>query len=419
MTTIDEHAAAVARLVREVAGRRPRALRMLPVAAAAVGTAPHRYRARVLAADVRAREDVPRFDNSQMDGFALRSADLVGASAERPVELPVGAPVAAGDEARPLPPGTAVPVMTGAPIPTGADAVVPVERTEPGRFDVPVARFAASVAAGTFVRPRGVDAAAGDLLARAGDPLRIAHLGAFAAAGVDEVAVAARLRVLVITTGRELQPAGEDLGPGRIRDAIGGMLAVALAGAGARVRTVVCPSDDPDRLWDQIAAALGETDVIVTVGGVSKGAYEVVKLALAPRGIRFDHVAMQPGGPQGLGAIAADAGSAAVVCLPGNPVSALISFEAFLRPVLRELAGLRPHSREATRATLTSPLDSPAGQHQIRRGILREGGLVQPLGGPGSHLIAHYGAADTLIHVPVGVSRFEAGDDVEVWPIDD
>ena len=501
MVTIDEHAAAVARLIEDRTRGLPSRARRAD--AVSVARHPRRHAARVLAADVHAAVDVPLFDNSQMDGFAVRAADLEGASDASPVTLPIGDPVAAGDAASALPPGVARPIMTGAPIPFGADAVVPVERTRPGRFDVDAVSFTGPVAEGTFVRPRGVDVVAGALLARAGSPLRLAQLGAFAAAGVERIALRRRLRVLVVTTGRELavaEPApgrpaaigalapghldvaaglpGDTAGvvPGRIPDAIGGMLSVAIHRAGARPRAIVCASDDVEQFSAAIAAHLDWADVVVTVGGVSKGAYEVVRLALGPHGVAFTHVAMQPGGPQGLGILppssslvprdstgaprlplqravsvhgcsfadeAADAGGSAagtqgagtqgagtqgagtqgtgtpVVCFPGNPVSALVSFEAFLRPVLRRLAGLSPAERRTSRVPLASALDSPAHQHQLRRGTLRDDGRVEPLGGPGSHLIAHYGAADAIIHVPVGVTRLEAGDDVEVWHIDD
>lgn len=413
MTTIQEHAIAVAAVVRASAAGRGE--RVLPIAASAVSAAPARYRARTLSEPVQARSDVPRFDNSQMDGFAVVAAD----TADAPVTLPVAAAVAAGDPGGTLATGFAAPVMTGAPIPDGADAVVPVERTTAARFDVAEVGLPAPVAAGTFVRPRGSDVTAGATLASAGSPLRVAQLGAFAAADVPSITVHRRLRVLLVTSGKELRRDGAPLGEGQIHDAIGGMLAVAVTDAGAKVRAVQLTSDDPAQLWALILEHADWADLVVTVGGVSKGAFEVVKLALAPRGVRFDHLAMQPGGPQGLGTVQVHGRDVAVVCVPGNPVSALISFEAFLRPVLREVAGLSPIQRITVRAPLAVAVDSPAHQHQLRRATLREDGTVLPLGGPGSHLIAHYGAANALFHVPVGVTRLEAGDEVEVWRIDD
>lgn len=420
MTTIAEHEAAVAAVLATIPARE----REVAVSAQAVARHPGRTRARRLARDVVAAGDVPLFDNSQMDGFAVRARDLVGAREDAPVELPVAAPIAAGEVGVALAPGTAAPIMTGAPIPVGADAVVPVERTEPGVFDAPGVSFSAPVEPGTFVRRRGVDIRTGDLVAPEGTPLRAAHLGAFAAAGVTRVTVAARVRVLVVTTGRELDAsagmsdsAGTD--SGRIADAVGGMLAHAVADAGASVRAVVCPSDDPAQLWALLHAAGDWPDLVITVGGVSRGAYEVVKLAFASRGVAFGHLELQPGGPQGLGAIDLGGRAVPLLAFPGNPVSALISFELFLRPWLRGRAGLTPAARRRERRRLASPLDSPAHQHQIRRGSVQSYGRVEPVGGPGSHLIAHYAAANCLLHVPVGVARLEADDEVEVWILDD
>lgn len=411
-TTIADHAAAVAALLSAVPVRE----RELSLAASEIARHPGRTRGRRLARDVRAAADVPRFDNSQMDGFAVRAADLAAVGPGAEVALAVAAAVAAGEAGGVLAPGTAVPIMTGAPIPAGADAVVPVERTHPGRFDTERVRFDAPVASGAFVRPRGIDVAAGEVIAAAGAQVRPAHLGAFAAAGIRSVVVAARTRVLIVLTGLELS---DEPGPGKIPDAIGGMLSRAVADAGGRARAVVCPSDDPARLWALLDAEAVWADVIVTVGGVSRGAYEVVKLALAERGVAFGHLALQPGGPQGLGVIEVAGRARPVLAFPGNPVSALISFELFLRPWLRERAGLSPARRRSERMPLAAALDSPVHQHQIRRGSLREDGRVEPVGGPGSHLIAHYAAADCLIHVPVGIDRLEPGDDVEVWRLDD
>lgn len=440
MTTIEQHSEAVARLIDELGAQLPEASRR--VDASSVAARPQRYAARVIAAEVRAALDVPLFDNSQMDGFAVRAAEVGDASAADPTVLPVGEPIAAGDAPSELPPGVARPVMTGAPIPLGADAVVPVERTAAGRFDVAKVTITAPLEPGVFVRRRAIDVAEGALLASAGEPLRLAQLGAFAAAGVAEVSLRRRLRVAVITTGDELAEPGAvgaaaapgtatGTPSGKIPDAIAGMLCAAIRQAGAKARAVRCPSDDPTRLTETIEAQRGWADLIITVGGISKGAYEVVKLALAPRGIVFDHVAMQPGGPQGIGRLSSDADRAAahptgagrpgtaVLCFPGNPVSALISFEAFLREPLRRLAGLRPAPRRTERLRLAEPLDSPAHQHQLRRGTVLPDARVRPLGGPGSHLIAHYGAADAIIHVPVGTTRLEADDEAEVWLIDD
>lgn len=421
MSTIEDHQRAVAAVLGALFPfPQGRATQTLPLSTTAVAEHSGRYRGRVLASDVLAESDVPRFDNSQMDGFAVRTADLLGATPERPVALPARPGGAAGDPALSLPPGTAAEVMTGAPIPPGADAVIPVERTEPGFFGNAETSFSEPVPTGQFVRARGSDVGLGDVLATAGTPLRPQLIGGFTAAGVESIRVHPRVRVAIITTGNEVRSIGDDLGDGHVYDAVGGMLALAIADAGARARVFSVPSDDPVDFGRMVEVAVDISDLVITIGGVSRGAFEVVKLALRPRGVTFTHVAMQPGGPQGLGTLTDDDGRAVpVLCFPGNPVSAMISFEVFLRSRLRELSGLAPLLRRRGTARLAEAWDSPTGMHQIRRGELRADGTLVAVGGPGSHLIAHYGAANVLAHVPIGTARCEIGDDVEVWHLDD
>ena len=390
-------------------------------------------RPRVLAADAVASVATPGFDNAQMDGYAVRSADLAVASATSPVGLVVADPIPAGRVGRPLAVGTAAPIMTGAPVPEGADAVVRIEDVLPPRFGLATGErvsFTAPVGPGTFVRRAGSDSAAGDVLLAAGSPLGPAQLGALVASGVAAVRVAAPPRVLLVSTGSEVVAAGERLGPGQVHDANGASLAAALRAVGAevRVRTV---ADDVDAFRAALATVGVDgwaPDLVVTTGGVSAGAYEVVRLALgamAEDGLAdawFGHVAMQPGGPQGLAAVAvgaAGSGGAAgerrvpLVAFPGNPVSALVSFELFLRPVLAQATGLRPARRGRGRAPLADAVDSPPAVHQVHRGVLDDAGRVVLVGGPGSHLLARYAAATVLVHVPLGVGHLDAGDEVE------
>ncbi|WP_344244619.1 molybdopterin-binding protein, partial [Isoptericola hypogeus] len=385
---------------------------------------------RVLARDAVAAVALPGFDNSQMDGYAVRSGDLAAASTHGPVSLPVGAPVPAGTQPPPLVPGTAAPVMTGAPVPGGADAVVRIEDADPPRFPVldddaaPAApvRFAAPVAPGTFVRAAGSDVAAGDPLLRAGAPLGAAQLGALVASGVAAVDVAAPPHVLLVSTGSELAPAGAPLGPAQVHDANGAALTAALAQAGARVTTAVVP-DEPDALRRALAQAPDDVALVVTTGGVSAGAYEVVRQTLtdAPpedaAGVWFGHVAVQPGGPQGLGSVVLGSREVPLVAFPGNPVSAYVSFELFLRPLLAAATGAAPARRPTGRAPLADPLDSPPALHQVRRGTLDADGRVRMSGGPGSHLLTHLAAATILVHVPPGVARLERGDVVDYWEL--
>ncbi|PJI84731.1 gephyrin-like molybdotransferase Glp [Luteimicrobium subarcticum] len=376
----------------------------------------------VLARDAVAALPSPVFENSQMDGYALRAADVAGATPDRPVALRVVDPVPAGTVPAPLEPDTAAPIMTGAPVPAGADVVLRVEDADPARFVDPgsVVRVRDPLAPGTYVRPTGSDLAAGDVVVRAGERLGPARLGALVAAGVAEVAVRRAPHVLLVSTGSELAPAGASLGPAQVPDVNGAALAAALREVGARVTTAVVPDDD-DALARALADVPADVDVVVTSGGVSAGAYEVVRQTLGAGDVWFGHVAMQPGGPQGAGTVrvAADAEGTAVpvVAFPGNPVSALVSFETFLRPVLARAAGLVPAERRRWTATLAEPLDSPPHLHQVRRGALDADGRVVLVGGPGSHLVARYAAATLLVQVPVGVRRLEAGDEVEVWEI--
>ncbi|WP_206475523.1 gephyrin-like molybdotransferase Glp [Microbacterium sp. KRD172] len=385
---------------------------------------------RVLSADVRSPISVPPFRNSQMDGYAVRAADLASAAAEAPVALRIGATSAAGDAVHEHLSGTAAPVMTGAPIPSGADAVVPIEIADPPRFigigsgavEIPAdttVRFHAPVQAGSFVREAGADLAAGSTILPAGTRLGPAQLGSLASACVTEVQVRPRPVALLLSTGHELRAPGDELEPGQIYDANTASLTAAMEESGAIVRVAFAP-DDASAVLDAIAQH-PDADLIVTTGGVSAGAFEVVRDALAPAGVRFGKVAMQPGGPQGLGAARLSSGGSErtvpVIAFPGNPVSALLSFEMFLRPILRRASGLDP-SRRVQRAPLAEALSSPREKHQIRRGGIRADGSVE-VGAPGSHLLHDYARATVLVHVPIGVDALPAGAEVEVWRIDE
>lgn len=423
MTSIDLHAARVRALLAPLATRGAR--ETLTLAPAAVAVDPGAYDRRVLARSVDAPLDLPRFDNSQMDGFAVRAADLAAASAGSPVSLPVAAPIPAGDRAPRHEAGTAVPIMTGSPLPAGADAVVAIETVDPPRFPAPGSTdaqvaFSRPVVAAAFVRARGSDAKQGELALPAGTVLRAAHYGLLASLGLTEVEVLPRVRVLVVPTGHEIRAAGSELEDAQIYDANGSLLAEAVREAGGLPIVVPCGSDRPEDLLALLDAHAAEADLAITVGGVSAGAYEVVRDALGAAGSEFGHVAVQPGGPQGLGLVRVrDDLHLPIVSLPGNPVSALVSFELFLRPVLRSLAGRLPAERPRLRARLATPLDSPGHLHQIRRGTLDDEGLVHAVGGPSSHLLASYARSNVLIHVPIGTEHAATGDTVEIWRIDD
>ncbi|MBM9460374.1 molybdopterin molybdotransferase MoeA [Nocardioides sp. zg-536] len=369
-------------------------------------------RGRVLAAPVHAPEPLPAFDNSAMDGYAVRAVDVAGATAQQPVTLPVAGDVPAGAALTDLAPGTALRIMTGAPVPRGADAVVEVEVTDGG---TDVVRIDAAREAGRFVRPAGSDVSAGQQVLAEGALLGPAQVGLLAALGITRVVVRRRPRVLVVSTGSEL---AEDPvpGAGQIRDANGALLAAAVAEAGGvAVRRLWVADDVPAflALLDSELAG-GDVDLVLTSGGVSAGAYEVVKEALGPRGVEFVKVAMQPGMPQGSGLV----GGVPVVCLPGNPVSALTSFEVFVRPALRRAHGHPVPHRPVLRVALTEPLVPLAGKRQLRRGRLdRAAGTVTPWGPAGSGFLGWFAGADALIDLPPAGAPLNVGDEVEVWDL--
>ncbi len=391
--TLDEHAAAVLALGA------PLPVRRVPLADA-LGAA--------LASDVVSAVDLPPWDSSAMDGYALRGADLrAGAVLEVADDVPAG-----DTRTVVVAPGTAVRIMTGAPVPSGADTVVPVERTDGGSARV---AFHDVVATGAHVRARGDDVRAGDLVLRAGDVLGPAALGLLAATGHVEVPVHDRPRVAVVSTGSELVTGGGALAHGQIHESNGVQLAAAARAAGADVVAVrVLPDDLPDvlRVLDELGT---RADVVVTTGGVSVGAYDVVRDALVAGGHgELVHVRMQPGKPQGVGRLPS---GTPVLSLPGNPVSAHVSFEVFVRPLLRRMLGARDVRRRTVRAVLASDVTSPAGRRQLLRARLGWDGaapVAVPVGGPGSHLLGALARADALVDVPAATTHVAAGETVTV-----
>ena len=365
----------------------------------------------VLADDLLAPIDLPPFANSAMDGYAVRAVDVQ----TFPVTLPVSQDIPAGrTDTEPLLPGTAARIMTGAPMPPGADVIVQVERTDGGVQQV---RIDSAPAPGVHVRTIGEDVAAGALVLAAGTVIGPPQVGVAAALGVAELPVRLPLRVLVLSTGSELVEPGRPLGPGQIYESNAPMLAAAIAAVHAVPHIEHFVADDVDQLRSVLSAAASDTDLIITSGGVSAGAYEVVKDALDGHGIEFAKVGMQPGMPQGAGRyVTAEGRSVPVVTLPGNPVSSYVSFEVFLRPAIRAAMGHPDITRPVVSAPLTTAIDSPAGKRQFRRGHLDAvAGAVEPWGGPGSHLLSWLAGADCMIVIPEDVTRLEAGSDVEVW----
>lgn len=391
-----------------------RGTEVIGLGAAAVG--------RVAAEDVRSLVDLPGLDDSQMDGYAVAAADLAGEHAE--VTLPRGPMIAAGDAPGRLEPGTARPIMTGAPLPDGADLVIPVEESGEGRFaavegaaPTSVVLRPAEVAPGRFVRRRGSDTRRGDTVLRAGRPLTPARIAHLAACGLREVAVHAPVRVVVLSTGSEVRPAADGTpAPGIRHDANGPGIAAALTEAGAEVVHVGTVPDDPavllGRLREQVAAH--DADLVITSGGVSQGAVEVVRLAAEHPGVvlAFPTLALQPGGPQGIGTLEVGPRRVPWLALPGNPVSSLLSCELIVRPALGAPDRRRLHlplQLEGPEAVETSP----EALDQYRRARVLPSGRVRLLGGASSHLLGGYAAADALVRIPVGVGAVHDGDLLE------
>ncbi|UOY01081.1 molybdopterin molybdotransferase MoeA [Blastococcus sp. PRF04-17] len=362
---------------------------------------------RVLARDVPAAVALPGFDNSAMDGYAGRWAEIT-AAARAPVRLPVADDIPAGrTDVVPLVPGTVQRIMTGAPLPPGADVVVPVEMTD-GATDVVEIRDCP--ARGTHLRAAGEDIAAGAVALQAGSPLGTAQLGLAAAVGVTHLPVRRRPRVLVLSTGSELVAPGTPLRHGQIYESNSQLLVAAVEEAGGRARRLHFVPDDVGQFLAAVRAEAATADLLITSGGVSAGAYEVVKDAFRGLGtVEFTKVAMQPGGPQGAGTV----DDVPVVTLPGNPVSAFVSFEVFVRPALRRALGHSLPDRLQVPARLSGALRSPAGRRQFLRGHY-EAGRVSQVGGPGSHLVAHLARANCLVVVPEDVTELPAGAEVDV-----
>jgi molybdopterin molybdotransferase len=349
-----------------------------------------------------------------MDGYAVRTEDVAGASESSPVSLPVVGDIPAGYEgALAVSPGQCARIMTGGPMPAGADTVVPVEWTDGDIVQVSITR---APQVGTYIRRQGEDAAAGDLVIPVGTRLGPAQIALLAAVGRARVLVRPRPRVVVMSTGSELVEPGEPIAGGKIPDSNSFMIAAAATASGATAYRVGFVPDDPKQLITTIEDQLIRADLVITTGGVSVGAYDVVKEALGRMGtVTFDKVAMQPGMPQGFGRIGPD--KTPIFTLPGNPVSAFVSFEMFVRPVLRRMQALEPLQRPTVRAVLKDSVQSPSGKRQFLRGDLgvEEGRYVaKQVGGPGSHLLAGLASANSLIMVPEETTHLSAGDAVTV-----
>lgn len=399
-------------LAHVLSGLEPLGTEELPLAAAL---------GRTLAADLRSRTDIPVFDNSAMDGYAVRHEDVAHASPEHPVTLEVVADLPAGSaEDPPLAPGTAARIMTGAPVPADADAIVPVEHTDAGFEQAGGTHVTITTAPrpAAHIRRTGEDLSAGDVVLAAGSVLSPRHLSAAAAAGHPTLTVHRAPRVAVLATGSELVPPGQPLGRGQIPESNSTLLAALMVEAGATVeRAVTVPDDDAAlraELDDAVAAGV---DLVVLSGGVSVGAYDVTKAVLAPLGtVDFVSVAMQPGKPQAFGRLP---GGTPVFGLPGNPVSACVSFEVFVRPAVGRLLGRAQLTRRMLTAQVSDGWRTPPGRAQYMPVVLDAGsdGLWvrrATRGGSGSHLVGGLAAADGFAVVGADVTEVRRGDSVGV-----
>jgi molybdopterin molybdotransferase len=362
---------------------------------------------RVLAEAAVAQIDLPPFPSSAMDGFALRSADTDAT----PVSLPVVARVAAGSPAgRPLRAREAMAIATGGVVPDGADAVIPLERVQESEDEI---RVTEPVAAGANVRPRGGDARAGETILEQGVRLGAAQVAALAAAGVAEVRCPRRPRTAVLVTGSELRAPGEPLEPGQIYEANGPLLAAALGRSGARVETLGVAVDDRGELGHALERALAAADLLVTAGGVSVGPHDLVRETQARLGVEevFWGVSVKPGKPTAFGV----RDECLVFNLPGNPVSALVTFELFVRPALAALAGVTDPLPAYERGTLARRVRrDPARDEFVRAVATRRGDevVLEPVTGQESHMIARAARADALVAVEAGEGELREGETV-------
>ncbi len=366
----------------------------------------------VLAQDIVAGSDIPDFASSAMDGFAVRSSDVAGATPASPVELRVVGRAPIGQRPESTVGGSeTVRIATGAPIPAGADAIVPIENCEVLGDTV---RILAASPEGKHIRPSGEDAKGGEVLLPAGRRLGAPELGLLAAAGSSHPLVHPRPRVVVLATGDELLPPGRTPEYGQVRDSNSYLLFGALREVGAVPMMAGIVRDEVDDLKDRVLSHLVQADAFVSSGGVSVGERDVVKAAFFKRGdLEFYKVAMQPGMPQGFGHIEGKP----FFGLPGNPVSVFVSFEVFIRPALRKMMGRRQLFRPEITARLDADVVGPMGKTQFARVRVKrtkEGWIATPTGGRGSNLIGTVSRANGLAIVPAGVEIAKAGSEVKV-----
>jgi molybdopterin molybdotransferase len=369
----------------------------------------------VLAEDVQAPWPLPSFDNSSMDGYAVLFADIAQASQASPVALTVVDDVPAGYRAtESVRAGHAIRIMTGAPMPEGADTVVPVERTDGG---TEVVHITSPADKGAFIRKAGEDVVMGDTVLRAGTLITARQIALLASVGQASILVHPRPRVAVLSTGSELVEPGAPLKPGLIVDSNSYMLATLVEEAGAVAYRTGAVVDDEEAFMKAIEDQLHRVDLIITSGGVSMGAYDTVKAVLSRLGtVSFQKIKMNPGMPQGHGFVGD--GPTPIVTLPGNPVSSYVSFENFIRPVIRRMQGREKQIRDVIDMVCTKGFTSPAGKTQFARGRFVGPNRVEPVGTlQGSHVVGGLGQSDCLIVIPEDQTDVPIGSTVQVMDL--
>jgi molybdopterin molybdotransferase len=376
---------------------------------------------RVLAADVAAQNNLPSFDNSAMDGFAVIASDLGGAEPDSPRTLEVVADIPAGTYPDvTLLEGQAARIMTGAHMPKGANAVIPVEETDfdnraPGTPAPKTVSVYKSLTAGDYVRAQGTDVQTGQPVLKSGHKLRPQDLGLLAMLGVAEVPVYGRPRVALLSSGDELIPVDEPLRPGKIRDSNTYTLAALIEDAGAEVLRLGIAADRRDSVEGLLAnAAAQKVDLILSSAGVSVGAFDFIKDVVEAQGeLTFWRVNMRPGKPLAFGSFK----NIPFIGLPGNPVSAFVGFEVFVRPALERLSGLEAGSRPRVRVQLAENISSDGRESYLRANVREEDGILS------AHLAGHQGSgnllsivqANALLIIPAGVKSLAAGMEVDAW----
>jgi len=375
----------------------------------------------VLATDVAAQNDLPSFDNSSMDGFAVIAADLAHATPASPRTLNVVADIPAGTSPDvTLVPGQAARIMTGAPMPEGADAVIPVEDTDfqdrsPGVHAPKTVTIYKSLKSGDYVRPRGTDVQTGQPVLQSGHKLRPQDLGLLAMLGVADVPVYCKPRVALLSSGDELVPVEAPLRPGKIRDSNTYTLSALLEGAEVEVVNLGIAADRRESVEGLLEKAVSQdVDLILSSAGVSVGAFDFIKDVVEAQGeLTFWRVNMRPGKPLAFGKFK----GIPFIGLPGNPVSAFVGFEVFVRPALEKLSGLEFVSRPRVRVRLAESLTSDGRESYLRAIVGEENGILC------AHLAGHQGSgnllsivqANALLIIPAGVKSLATGEEVDAW----